>query len=218
MRHDVIRYHTLQCDAMKNETSKRHELYGKSFITNRSILPNNSFLLLSSAKSRKGKSEQDAKGKPKCQKERRRKKSKILEQLLQEHVDKIEKKDVEGITNPDVDDEIREGKRIPRLRIKNTHNHIYATVVDDYKRHILCFSCSRDPNLSSILGTYRKRATNRVVNNGRTIKSAWEIGKDIARKALNKGIFKVKFDRAKHRYAGKVEALAEGARAVGLLL
>ncbi|SBT79786.1 apicoplast ribosomal protein L18 precursor, putative [Plasmodium malariae] len=143
---------------------------------------------------------------------------KILQNLLKENVEKVEKKNFPHSGNLDVDKEILEGKRIPRLRIKNTNNHIYAAVIDDYNRHILCFSCSQDPNLSSLIGTYRKKATNRVVNNGRTIKSAWEIGKDIARKALNKGISKVKFDRAKYRYAGKVEALAEGARAVGLLL
>ncbi|EUD68453.1 hypothetical protein C922_00849 [Plasmodium inui San Antonio 1] len=202
-----------------------------SFTTNRAVFPRSPFPLFSSPNRKKAAPEQLPQGKVKKLKEKKKKKkNSALERLLREHAEKVEKvekvetlqklekRDVSDNPSVDVDKEILQGKRVPRLRIKNTNNHIYATVVDDYRRHILCFSCSRDPNLSSVLGTYRKKTTNRVVNNGRTIKSGWEIGKDIARKALNKGIFKVKFDRGKFKYAGKVEALAEGARAVGLQL
>ncbi|ANQ08953.1 Ribosomal protein L18 [Plasmodium coatneyi] len=193
-----------------------------SFATNRAVFPRNPFSLFSSPNRKKAAPEKLPQGKVKKLKEKKKKKKNIaLERLIREHAattEKVEKRDVSDNPNVDVDKEILEGKRVPRLRIKNTNNHIYATVVDDYRRHILCFSCSRDPNLSGVLGTYRNKSTNRVVNNGRTIKSGWEIGKDIGRKALNKGIFKVRFDRGKFKYAGKVEALAEGARAVGLQL
>ncbi|CAA9989191.1 ribosomal protein L18, putative [Plasmodium knowlesi strain H] len=193
-----------------------------SFATNRAVFPRNPFSLFSSPNRKKAAPEQAPQGKAKKLKEKKKKKKNIaLERLICEHAEKaekVEKREVSDNPSVDVDKEILEGKRVPRLRIKNTNKHIYATVVDDYRRHILCFSCSRDPNLSGVLGTYRNRTTNRVVNNGKTIKSGWEIGKDIARKALNKGIFKVRFDRGKFKYAGKVEALAEGARAVGLML
>ncbi|GAW81889.1 50S ribosomal protein L18 [Plasmodium gonderi] len=192
------------------------------FVINRTVLPSNQFLLFSlSEKKKKNVTQQVSQGKDnklKGKKKKKKKKCIALEKLLREHVEKVNKREFSDSENLDVDKEILEGKRIPRLRIKSTQNHIYATVVDDYRRHILCFSGSRDPKLSGVLGTYRKKSTNRVVNNGRTIKSGWEIGKDIARKALNKGIFRVRFDRGKFKYAGKVEALAEGARAVGLLL
>ncbi|SCM19276.1 apicoplast ribosomal protein L18 precursor, putative [Plasmodium chabaudi chabaudi] len=154
------------------------------------------------------------------QKERRRE---VLQQLIDEHAANKNAESGEDIqrevrNNLDVDKEILEGKRIPRMRIKNTNNHIYASIIDDYKKHILCFTCSRDPNLSNILGTYVKKETNRIVNDGKSIKSAWEIGKVIGKKALSKGIFRVRFDRGRHKYEGKAEALAEGARAVGLIL
>ncbi|KJP86978.1 ribosomal protein L18 [Plasmodium fragile] len=189
------------------------------FATNRAVLPRNPFSLFSSPNRKKATPAQLPQGKVKKLKEKKKKKkNSALERLLREHAEKVEKRDVSDTPSVDVHQDILQGKRVPRLRIKNTNNHIYATVVDDYKRHILCFSCSRDPNLSGVLGTYRNKTTNRVVNNGRTIKSGWEIGKDIARKALSKGISKVRFDRGKFKYAGKVEALAEGARAVGLQL
>ncbi|VWU49062.1 apicoplast ribosomal protein L18 precursor, putative [Hepatocystis sp. ex Piliocolobus tephrosceles] len=189
------------------------------FIINRRVVSKNNFSIYSSTKGAKRNSEEVAKKQHKTQKEKKKKiKSTYLENLIKENVETVEKPSVENIMNTNIDKEILEGKRIPRLRIKNTNKHIYATVVDDYKKHILCFSCSRNPKLANILGTYRRKATNRVINNGRTIKAAWEIGKDIAKKALTKGIFRVKYDRAKYKYEGKVEALAEGARAMGLLL
>ncbi|CRG93714.1 apicoplast ribosomal protein L18 precursor, putative [Plasmodium gallinaceum] len=189
----------------------------EGFIINRNIFHNyNNFLLLASSKKKKNTIEEAPKRKNKNIKEKK-KKNKILETLLKEKVEKV-KVNLDYSGSQNVDKEILEGKRVPRLRIKKTNNHIYATIVDDYKRHVLCFSCSHDSTLSQILGTYRKKTTNRIINNGKTIKAAWEIGKIVAKKALNKGIFKVKFDRANYKYEGRVEALAEGARAVGLLL
>ncbi|CRH01000.1 apicoplast ribosomal protein L18 precursor, putative [Plasmodium relictum] len=188
----------------------------ESFIIKRKVFHNyNNILLLASPKAKKNTIEEPKRKNKNLKK--KKKKNKILEDLLKEKVEKTEV-NLSDSRNQDIDKEILEGKRIPRLRIKKTNNHIYASVIDDYKRHILCFSCSLDPSLSQILGTYRKKTTNRIINNGKTIKAAWEIGKIVAKKALNKGIFKVKFDRANYRYAGRVEALAEGARAVGLLL
>ena len=46
--------------------------------------------------------------------------------------------------------------------------------------------------------------------------AAYEVGRLIARKALNLGIEKVCFDRAGYKYHGRVKALAEGARKEGL--
>lgn len=104
------------------------------------------------------------------------------------------------------------------LKIKKTNNHIYATVIDKCKKNVVCTSSSLDMSLSSVLGTVKKTKTNRIINNGKTIKAAWEIGKDIARKAFEKRIFKVHFDRSGYKYNGRIEAFVEGARSVGLYL
>ncbi|KYO01018.1 apicoplast ribosomal protein L18 precursor, putative [Plasmodium reichenowi] len=192
----------------------------ENFIINKRVLYKPNFLLYSEKKNKKKSTPEQVTtraNKDLKEKKRKRPRSKILECLLKEKVEKVEKNSDENQCS-NVDKEIREGKRVPRLRVRNTNNHIYASIIDDYKKYVLCSTCSRDATLSKILGTYRRKATNRVINNGRTIKSAWEIGKIIGKKALSKGIFKVRFDRARHPYAGKVEALAEGARAVGLLL
>ncbi|EAA21031.1 50S ribosomal protein L18 [Plasmodium yoelii yoelii] len=191
----------------------------KCFTINKKPPLYKSFLIGLSLKTKKQNSETNIPTRAK-RKDRRRE---ILQQLIDEHVaNKNVEKDEDTkrgiINNLDVDKEILEGKRIPRMRIKNTNNHIYASIIDDYKKHILCFICSRDPNLSSILGTYINKKTNRIINDGKSIKSAWEIGKIIGKKALNKGIYRVKFDRGIYKYEGKVEALAEGARAIGLIL
>ncbi|SCN58793.1 apicoplast ribosomal protein L18 precursor, putative [Plasmodium chabaudi adami] len=193
----------------------------KCFTTNKRASLHKSFLI-SSLKAKNKNTEVATPTRVK-QKERRRVKNEVLQQLIDEHAANKNAESGEDIqrevrSNLDVDKEILEGKRIPRMRIKNTNNHIYASIIDDYKKHILCFTCSRDPNLSNILGTYVKKETNRIVNDGKSIKSAWEIGKVIGKKALSKGIFRVRFDRGRHKYEGKVEALAEGARAVGLIL
>ncbi|SCM19268.1 apicoplast ribosomal protein L18 precursor, putative [Plasmodium berghei] len=178
-----------------------------------------SFLINLSLKTKKQNTETDTRVRAK-HKDRKRE---ILQQLIDEHVgnkhvEKVEDTNREVRNNLDIDKEILQGKRIPRMRIKKTNNHIYASIIDDYKKHILCFTCSRDPNLASILGTYINKKTNRVINDGKSIKSAWEIGKIIGKKALNKGIYRVKFDRGIYKYKDKIEALAEGARAIGLIL
>ena len=48
------------------------------------------------------------------------------------------------------------------------------------------------------------------------MKTAYEVGQVLAKKALKKGIKKAVFDRGGYKYHGRVKALAEGARAGGL--
>jgi large subunit ribosomal protein L18 len=78
---------------------------------------------------------------------------------------------------------------------------MYAQIIDDTKGKVLC-------GVSSI-GV-------KDMSKLKKMEVATEIGKRIAKIALDKGIQEVAFDRGGYRYHGRVRAVAEGAREVGL--
>lgn len=90
----------------------------------------------------------------------------------------------------------------PRLNIYRSTNHIYAQIIDDSVGQTLVSASTLDksPNLTS---THNKEA-------------AKYVGETIAKKALEKGIDEVVFDRGGYIYHGKVRELAEAAREAGL--
>ena len=92
----------------------------------------------------------------------------------------------------------------PRLAVHRTNAHIYAQVVDDVAGRTLCAASTLDPEF---------RATGKVGSN----KEAAEfVGELIAKRALEKGVTEVTFDRGGRIYHGRVKALADGARNAGL--
>jgi len=82
--------------------------------------------------------------------------------------------------------------------------HIYAQLVDDGRGHTLVAASTLDPELREQVRGKRKVEASRLV------------GELIARRARERGITRVVFDRAGYAYHGRVKALAEGARAGGL--
>ena len=92
----------------------------------------------------------------------------------------------------------------PRLSIKCGHKHIYAQIIDDSKGNTLASASTLVAELKSKL-----KSTD-------TIEAAKEVGKLIAKRASEKNIKKVVFDRAGKDYTGKIKALADEARAGGL--
>ncbi len=93
----------------------------------------------------------------------------------------------------------------PRLCVFRSNKHIYAQIIDDTIGHTLVSASTLDPELREKLQkTWNKEA-------------AREVGKLIARRALEKGIKKVVFDRGGYKYHGRVKELAEGAREGGLV-
>ena len=92
----------------------------------------------------------------------------------------------------------------PRLNIKCGHKHIYAQVIDDSKGFTLVAASTLS---AEIKGTLKSTDT---------IEAAKAVGKLIAKKAVEKNIKQVVFDRAGKVYTGKVKALADEARAGGL--
>lgn len=93
----------------------------------------------------------------------------------------------------------------PRLCVFRSNKHIYAQIIDDTIGHTLVSASTLDPELREKLQkTWNKEA-------------AREVGKLIAKRALEKGIKKVVFDRGGYKYHGRVKELAEGAREGGLV-
>lgn len=89
----------------------------------------------------------------------------------------------------------------PRLSVFRSNKHIYAQLIDDQKGRTLV-ACS-DLELK-----INKKLTKTEI--------AQEVGKQLAVKALKKGLKSVVFDRNGYKYHGRVKALAEGVREGGL--
>ena len=88
----------------------------------------------------------------------------------------------------------------PRLTVFRSNKHIYAQLIDDDAGKTLCASSSR-----TICGAY-----------GGTAEHAGQVGADLATKAKDLEIGKVRFDRGPYKYHGRVRALADAAREKGL--
>jgi len=92
----------------------------------------------------------------------------------------------------------------PRLSVFRSNNHMYAQIIDDTVGNTLVSASTLDKDVKAEI-----EKTNNV-------DAAAYLGKVIAKKALDKGINTVVFDRGGFIYQGKVQALAEAAREAGL--
>ena len=92
----------------------------------------------------------------------------------------------------------------PRLAVFRSNNHMYAQVIDDTVGNTLVSASTLDKEVKAEL-----EKTNNV-------EAAAHLGTVIAKKALDKGINTVVFDRGGFIYQGKIKALADAAREAGL--
>jgi large subunit ribosomal protein L18 len=91
-----------------------------------------------------------------------------------------------------------------RLSVFRSSKHIYAQVIDDDAGRTLAAASSLDATLRAQLRTGADRA------------AAEAVGKLLGERAKAAGVDAVVFDRGGYRYHGRVQALADGARAAGL--
>ena len=92
----------------------------------------------------------------------------------------------------------------PRLAVFRSNNHMYAQIIDDVAQHTLVSASTVQKDVKAEL-----EKTNDVA-------AAKYLGTVIAKRALEKGITTVVFDRGGYIYQGKVQALEEAAREAGL--
>ena len=90
-------------------------------------------------------------------------------------------------------------KEMPRLNIYRSNTAMYVQIIDDEAGKTLVSASSRETGAKS--------------NN---IEAATKLGELAAKKALEKGVTEVVFDRSGYKYHGRVKALADAARNAGL--
>ncbi|MFP4193905.1 MAG: 50S ribosomal protein L18 [Desulfosalsimonas sp.] len=99
---------------------------------------------------------------------------------------------------------VRGTQERPRLTVFRSARHIYAQIIDDVRGETLAAASSMEKEFRS-----RGRFENKTA-------AAGEIGKLVARRASEKGIDTVVFDRNGYNYHGRVKAVSDGARENGL--
>ena len=92
----------------------------------------------------------------------------------------------------------------PRLVVTRSARHVFVQVVDDAKGHTLAFASTLEADLRTFDGDKTAKAR--------------KVGELVAERAKKAGVESVVFDRGGNRYAGRVAAIADGAREGGLSL
>ena len=92
----------------------------------------------------------------------------------------------------------------PRLAVFRSNNHMYAQIIDDSVGHTLVAASTVEKEIKAEL------------ENTDTVDAAAYVGTVIAKRAIEKGIKAVVFDRGGFIYQGKIQALADAAREAGL--
>lgn len=92
----------------------------------------------------------------------------------------------------------------PRLAVFRSNMHIYAQIIDDTVGNTICSASTLEADVKA------------KVEKTNDIEAAKVVGETVAKKALEKGITTVVFDRGGFIYHGKIQALADAAREAGL--
>ena len=92
----------------------------------------------------------------------------------------------------------------PRLAVFRSNNHMYAQIIDDTVGNTL------------VSASTTEKALNAEIEKTNNVEAAAYVGTLVAKRAIEKGINTVVFDRGGFLYQGKIQALADAAREAGL--
>ncbi|NIA23644.1 MAG: 50S ribosomal protein L18 [Proteobacteria bacterium] len=92
----------------------------------------------------------------------------------------------------------------PRLVVFRSLNNIYGQIIDDTNGKTIVSASSNDKDLRDGLKGKKK------------VEISAMVGEALAKKAVEKGIKKIVFDRAGYKYHGRVKSFAESCRKAGL--
>lgn len=117
-------------------------------------------------------------------------------------INKVNKNSVRAKRHLRIRAHLKGSSEMPRLCVYRSTSHIYAQVIDDDKGVTLASgsTIAKGINVKGLTKT----------------DAAKEVGKFVAKRALDAGVKKVVFDRGGYLYTGRVKALADGAREAGL--
>ena len=119
-------------------------------------------------------------------------------------VSKVSRKDVRAKKHMRIRNRFSGTAERPRLAVFRSNNHMYAQIIDDTVGNTLVSASTLEKEIKAEL-----EKTNNV-------DAAAYLGTVIAKRAIEKGIKEVVFDRGGFIYQGKVAALADAAREAGL--
>ncbi len=103
-----------------------------------------------------------------------------------------------------VRNKLRGDKETPRMCVVRSHKNVSCQLIDDENGVTLVSASSQDKDLRG------------EIKYGGNVEAAQVIGKAVAERALAAGIKNVRFDRGHLKYHGRIAALADAAREVGL--
>ena len=92
----------------------------------------------------------------------------------------------------------------PRLAVFRSNKHMYAQLIDDVAGNTIVAASTMEAEVKE------------KIEYTSTVEGAKAVGEAIAKKAIEKGITEVVFDRGGYVYHGRVQALADAAREAGL--
>ena len=92
----------------------------------------------------------------------------------------------------------------PRMDVYRSTNHIYVQIIDDTTGNTLVACSTVEKTIAEMVADKTK------------VEAAKIVGEEAAKRAIAKGITDVVFDRGGYIYTGRVQAVADGARAGGL--
>ena len=93
----------------------------------------------------------------------------------------------------------------PRLSVYRSSKHIYAQIIDDVN------------GVTLVAASTMEKAIAEAVKEMTKSEQAKYVGGELGRRALEKGVNTVVFDRSGYLYRGRIEALADGAREAGFV-
>ena len=117
-------------------------------------------------------------------------------------INKVSRNDKRVARHARVRQNVQGTKQMPRLNVFRSNANIFAQIIDDENGVTLVSASSIDKELK--------------LENGGNIEAATKVGELVAKRAAEKGISDVVFDRGGYLYHGRVKALADAAREAGL--
>ncbi|MGH8548254.1 MAG: 50S ribosomal protein L18 [Methylococcales bacterium] len=107
-------------------------------------------------------------------------------------------------------------RRAAKTRVRISKTETMRLTVHRTPRHIYAQINSEDGSRTLVSASTVQASIREAVGNTGNVAAAQAVGKAIAEKALESGIQEVAFDRGGNKYHGRVKALAEAAREIGL--
>lgn len=119
-------------------------------------------------------------------------------------INKTDKNQERIVRHKRVRRKVQGSEQRPRLSVYRSLSHIYAQVIDDVNGVTVASASTLDADVKALIEGKSKSEQAKIV------------GETVAKRAIEKNITEVVFDRGGYIYIGRVQALADGAREAGL--